>query len=1154
MRVRPGAIVGAIACAAGFVLLAPTAAGAATVSVGADGTVVFEAAPGEQNDVSYSRSGTTYSIADAGGAPLTAGPGCDGSSTPINCTGSALVVNAGDLGDTVSSMSGGENIADTVNGGEGDDTLAGGDVRGGPGADSLMAVGSGAMADGGPGNDTLADRYGYENVLLGGDGDDTLTPSPGSRADGGAGNDHLQSYSLSPLSGGPGDDHLVSRPFDECTGCQVSSLMDGGDGNDTLDGTLGNDWMMGGAGADTLHGSGGPDTLQGGDGDDVLDVGGDKQARPGLYENQPSGFGDTRLRTVNTVDGGAGDDLLEGSGSSDDLHGGPGNDTLHGGDASDALDGGPGADVIAGGPGKYDFVDFTGKQSAVRIDLRTPGGDGAPGENDSYQPDIELFRLSEGDDSFAAGAEPVIVYGGLGDDRITGSPHDDGLFGDTFQGQLGDRPGERYGNDRIDAGGGDDRVDGDAGNDVLRGGPGDDDINGGRRAIVVLGESTGYPNSDTIDGGSGNDKIRRGARVSGGPGDDTIDIHSFDAVNSSPLIALGHGDAARCGSGRDSVLGDYYDDLGFDCEYIREGSLPWATTRVAKDGRVTLKARCAWSRGAPCRGTASLARTGAVVVFDSSSGVFTGVRAPVPAGCVRTGRGQALGGARFKLRAGRVDRIALVLRPAARRSLAAHGCLLVRVRFRFRPPHGGWQEMTRSLALRAAGLGSPGRAAADRFSAGDRETLLLSRAADGGFPNGASRNAAVAGDYQLASFAAYESDATDIVRGDSNGVTDVFLVRRAKPYSIDGEPWRPGATRLVSRGHGGGPANGPSYSPDLSGDRHHRPRCIAFVSRASNLVKGDTNGAADAFVQDLRTHRTKRVSVGNHETTEVQVDATCNRVAFVTGGRVYVRTGARTILISATAHELALSRSGDALAYARGTQVYLTRLVRRRGRIHRVTTLVSRTRGGRAGNGASGEPDVVAGGRIVVFRTSASNLLPKDDNGQADVALAKPLSAPGRFRFVSRSEALGQNGNGPSRDPSAVEPGTNVFFSSAASNLQSTVRSPALFDRNGAGDVFFWSALSGNVSLQSRDSQNEILNNPDARPGRGDETHVPQAPAENPAVSYYGNYVLFESPYPLIDLDAAATRFPGLSAHDAAVMSNSNPDLRQVYLRYIGPR
>jgi hypothetical protein len=485
-------------------------------------------------------------------------------------------------------------------------------------------------------------------------------------------------------------------------------------------------------------------------------------------------------------------------------------------------------------------------------------------------------------------------------------------------------------------------------------------------------------------------------------------------------------------------------------------------------------------------------------------------------------------------------------------------------------------------------------AAGGRFSADDRETLLLSRSSSGGFANGASRNAAVSGDYQLASLVAFDSDASDIVPGDSNGVSDVFMVRRKRPYSIDGEPWRAAGTQLVSRGRGGKPANGPSYLPDLGGDRHHRPRCIAFVSSASNLVRGDTNGVADAFVQEIRSHHTRRISVNargrqaNGPTTEVQVDGSCTRFAFVAsasnlagarGSQVYMRVGGRTVLVSGTrsgkpgngdSTQASLSRlstggrPGAAVAYAssatnlvrgdrgRRSDVYLARVTKRHGRFRRATVLVSRTRGGRAGNGASDQPDLAAGGDVVAFRTAASNLLRDDRNGVADVAVAE-TARPGRFQFASRSEALGQAGNGESGQPTSVEPGTNVFFASGASNLQSTVRG-TLFDRNDAGDVFFWSALSGNVSLQSRDSNNEILNNRSGRHTRDESDHVPQSPAINPAVSYYGNYLLFESPYPLIDLKVASAAFPGLSPRDAAAVSNTDPALRQVYLRYIGPR
>src|SRR6266511_291206 len=76
----------------------------------------------------------------------------------------------------------------------------------------------------------------------------------------------------------------------------------------------------------------------------------------------------------------------------------------------------------------------------------------------------------------------------------------------------------------------------------------------------------------------------------------------------------------------------------------------------------------------------------------------------------------------------------------------------------------------------------------------DRETHLLSRSLSGGFPNGPSRNGVFSQDRQLATLAAYESNASDIVAGDSNGVTDVFLVRRARPYDLDGPPWKAAGT------------------------------------------------------------------------------------------------------------------------------------------------------------------------------------------------------------------------------------------------------------------------------------------------------------------------------------------------------------------------
>jgi hypothetical protein len=92
---------------------------------------------------------------------------------------------------------------------------------------------------------------------------------------------------------------------------------------------------------------------------------------------------------------------------------------------------------------------------------------------------------------------------------------------------------------------------------------------------------------------------------------------------------------------------------------------------------------------------------------------------------------------------------------------------------------------------------------------------------------------------------------------------------------------------LLSRGLGGQPANGASSQPAIDGLSRTAPTCVAFVSAASNLVAGDTNGVPDALVADPATGRIARVSVSssgaqaNGPTTQVAVDARCTRVAFV---------------------------------------------------------------------------------------------------------------------------------------------------------------------------------------------------------------------------------------------------------------------------------
>jgi hypothetical protein len=84
-------------------------------------------------------------------------------------------------------------------------------------------------------------------------------------------------------------------------------------------------------------------------------------------------------------------------------------------------------------------------------------------------------------------------------------------------------------------------------------------------------------------------------------------------------------------------------------------------------------------------------------------------------------------------------------------------------------------------------------------------------------------------------YVAFYSEASNLVPGDTNGATDVFVGDR-----------RSGATKRVSVAAGGEEASGDSVRPALDGSGH----LAAFESDASNIVPGDSNRFTDVFVRD----------------------------------------------------------------------------------------------------------------------------------------------------------------------------------------------------------------------------------------------------------------------------------------------------------------
>ena len=84
-----------------------------------------------------------------------------------------------------------------------------------------------------------------------------------------------------------------------------------------------------------------------------------------------------------------------------------------------------------------------------------------------------------------------------------------------------------------------------------------------------------------------------------------------------------------------------------------------------------------------------------------------------------------------------------------------------------------------------------------------------------------------------------------------------------------------GSTERISVGPGGVQANdsgGVPFAPSISADG----RYVAFVSRASNLVAGDTNAREDVLVHDRQSRDIRRVSVDSSgaQSNSVEKDIT----------------------------------------------------------------------------------------------------------------------------------------------------------------------------------------------------------------------------------------------------------------------------------------
>ena len=308
---------------------------------------------------------------------------------------------------------------------------------------------------------------------------------------------------------------------------------------------------------------------------------------------------------------------------------------------------------------------------------------------------------------------------------------------------------------------------------------------------------------------------------------------------------------------------------------------------------------------------------------------------------------------------------------------------------------------------------------------------------------------------------AFASDATNLVAGDTNGLTDVFVydvatdtTTRVSVDSAGGQAtvgaWSPaisddgqrvaffwatvegdvylhdrssGATTQASVATNGDPADEWSFSPAISGDGN----TVTFTSYASNLVPDPTNMTNHVYAHDIVSGATIVVSAtpagvpGDRGSTYPDASADGTSIAY---------SSFATDLVAGDTNNL--------------DDVFLTDTTTG------VTSRITVGLGGAETDGYSAGPAISADGSIVAFSSEATNLVIDDTNGVGDVFVHD--TGTGTTRRVSVLTNPTQ-ANGFSNGYSISGDGAIAAFWSDAANLV-----PG--DTNGYLDIFAHNILT----------------------------------------------------------------------------------------------
>jgi Tol biopolymer transport system component len=245
-----------------------------------------------------------------------------------------------------------------------------------------------------------------------------------------------------------------------------------------------------------------------------------------------------------------------------------------------------------------------------------------------------------------------------------------------------------------------------------------------------------------------------------------------------------------------------------------------------------------------------------------------------------------------------------------------------------------------------------------------------------------------------------------LLPADRNTIDDIYVLDRSTHrITLETVAWD------------GGPANGTSAHPELSGDG----RYLAFESTAANLTAADSNEASDVFVRDRLTATTRRVSRGR---SGEAANGGSEAPAFSSDGRFVAFVSSATILVAADDEN------------GRRSDVYLVRVDS--GDAIRVSVDAA----GRA-FAASFAPRVSADGRLVVFTAVGHAGGPALEPARADIAVYVRDTVDGATSCISCNR---KNGAGAAFAPDISGDGRHVAYA-VASASQPQRQDIALHDR-----------------------------------------------------------------------------------------------------------